>query len=60
MTRFAQGVIWFNRLLLIAATFIMTMIALRTLRDPIGATLPMGIVLTSPTAITTIQPSVSR
>ncbi len=33
----------------------MTMIALRNLRDPIGATLPMGIVLTSPTAITVVR-----
>jgi uncharacterized protein DUF4345 len=48
-------VIWFNRLLLNAATFIMTMIALRNLRDPIGATLPMGIVLNSPTAITVVR-----
>ena len=55
MTRLSHGVIWFNRLLLIAATFIMTMIALRNLRDPIGATLPMGIVLTSPTAITVVR-----
>jgi hypothetical protein len=50
-----RGVIWFNRLLLLAATCIMTMIALRTLRDPIGSTLPMGIVLTSPTAATVVR-----
>jgi hypothetical protein len=55
MTRFSRGVIWFDRLLLIAATFIMTMIAVRNLRDPIGATLPMGIVLNSPTAITVVR-----
>jgi hypothetical protein len=55
MTRFSRGVIWFDRLLLTAATIIMTMIAMRNLRDPIGATLPMGIVLTSPTAITIVR-----
>jgi hypothetical protein len=55
MTRFSRGVIWFDRLLLTAATFIMTMIAMRNLRDPIGATLPMGIVLTSPNAITVVR-----
>ncbi len=46
------GVIWFNRLLLVAGSSIMTMIALRNLRDPIAAALPVGIVLSSPTAIT--------
>ena len=50
--RWSLGVIWFNRLLLVAATYIMTMIALRNLRDPIAAALPVGIVLSSPTAIT--------
>jgi Domain of unknown function (DUF4345) len=52
---FSRGVIWFNRLLLLAATFIMMMIALRTLRDPIGSTLPLGIVLNSPTAVTVVR-----
>jgi len=52
MTRFPSAVIWFNRLLLTVGTFIMTTIALRNLRDPIGATMPIGIVLSSPTAIT--------
>jgi fucose permease len=55
MTRFSRSVIWFDRLLLTAATVIMTMIALRNLRDPIGATLPTGIVLNSSTAITVIR-----
>jgi hypothetical protein len=55
MSGFSRGVVWFNRLLLLAATFIMTMIAQRTLRDPIGSTLPMGIVLNSPTAITVMR-----
>lgn len=49
---FSRGVIWFNRLVLLAATFIMTMIAVRTLRDPVGSTLSQGIVLSSPTAVT--------
>ena len=31
------------------------MIALRTLRDPIGSTLPLGIVPPSPTAITVVR-----
>jgi len=51
----SRGVIWFNRLILLAATFIMTMIAVRTLRDPVGSTLPQGIVLNSPTAITIVR-----
>ena len=55
MNGHSRGVIWFNRLLLLAATFIMAMIALRTLRDPIGSTLPMGIVLSSPTAVTVVR-----
>ena len=33
---FDRMVIWFNRLVLAAAAFVMTMIALRNLRDPIG------------------------
>ena len=51
----SRRVIWFNRLLLLAATGIMTTIALRTLRDPIGSTLPLGIVLTSATAATVVR-----
>jgi len=51
-TGWSLGVIWFNRLLLVGATYILTMIALRNLRDPIAAALPVGIVLSSPTAIT--------
>ncbi|HEV2984104.1 MAG TPA: DUF4345 family protein [Vicinamibacterales bacterium] len=52
MSRSPRALVWFNRLLLAAATFIMTMIAVRTLRDPVGATRSVGIVLSSPTAIT--------
>ena len=48
----SRGVTWYNRLLLLAATLVMTMIAVRTLRDPIGSTLPLGIALNSPTAVT--------
>jgi hypothetical protein len=52
MKGLSRGVIWFNRLVLTAATFIMTTIAIRQLRDPIGATAALGIVLASPTAVT--------
>src|SRR5260221_14577082 len=52
MKRFPRGVIWFNRIVVGAATFIMTAIAIRQLRDPIGATAAMDIVLRSPTAVT--------
>jgi hypothetical protein len=55
MSGLARGVVWFNRLLLAVATFIMGMIALRTLRDPVGSTLPIGILLSSPTAITVVR-----
>ena len=40
--------IWFSRFVLAAATFLMTMIALRNLRDPICATLPLDIALGVP------------
>ena len=49
---FDRMVIWFNRLVLAAAAFVMTMIALRNLRDPIGATEPLGIALRSASAVT--------
>lgn len=52
MTRSHLSVIWFNRLLLAAAMVIMTMIALRNLRDPVGATQPIGIEFTSPAGVT--------
>jgi hypothetical protein len=55
MNGFSRGAIWFNRLLLAAATLVMTMIAVRNLRDPIGATLPLDIVLRSPTAVTIVR-----
>jgi len=55
MTGYSRGVIWFNRLVLAAATLIMTMIALRNLRDPIGASLPLDITLGSPSAVTIIR-----
>jgi hypothetical protein len=47
-----SGVIWFNRLVLAGAAFVMLMIGLRNLRDPIGATLPLDIALRSPSAVT--------
>jgi hypothetical protein len=55
MSGSSRGVIWFNRLLLLAATFIMGMISLRTLRDPVASTQPMGIVVTSATAATVVR-----
>jgi len=55
MNGFSRGVVWFNRLLLAAATLIMTMIAFRNLRDPIGATLPLDIALRSPSAVTIVR-----
>jgi hypothetical protein len=54
MTRFSWRV-WFSRLIVAAAAFIMSTIALRSLRDPIGATRAMGMVLTTPTAITVFR-----
>ena len=55
MNRFSRGVIWFNRLLLTAATLVMTLIAVRNLGDPIGATLPLDIALRSPSAVTIVR-----
>ena len=52
MTGYERGVIWFNRFVVAAATFVMTMIGLRNLRDPRGATLPLDIALRSPMAVT--------
>ena len=55
MSGYSRAVIWFNRLVLVGATFVMSMIALRNLRDPIGANLPLGITPVSPTAVTIIR-----
>jgi uncharacterized protein DUF4345 len=55
MSGFSRGILWFNRLVLAAATLVMTMIAVRNLRDPIGATLPLGIALRSPSAATIVR-----
>jgi fucose permease len=55
MTGHARFVIWFNRFVLAAATFVMTMIAIRNLRDPIGATVPLDILLGSPSAVTIVR-----
>ena len=52
MKRFSRGVIWFNRSVIGAATFVMAMIAVRQLRDPVGAAAALDIVLRSPTAVT--------
>jgi fucose permease len=55
MNGISRGVVWFSRVLLTAAAFIMVMIAFRNLRDPIGATQPIGIVLASPTGMTVVR-----
>ena len=55
MTRPWQGRIWFDRLVVAAGAFIMTLIALRALSDPVGLTLPLGIALNTPTAITAVR-----
>jgi len=47
-----RAVIWFNRVVVGAATFIMTAIAIRQLHDPVGATAAVDIALRSPTAVT--------
>jgi fucose permease len=52
---FDRAVIWFNRFVLAAAAVVMTMIAIRNLRDPIGATLPLDIALRSPSAVTIVR-----
>jgi hypothetical protein len=55
MSPSGRGIVWFNRLVLASATFVMTMIALRTLRDPIGSTRPLDIALQSATAVTIVR-----
>jgi hypothetical protein len=52
MTAAARGIVWFNRFVLAGAAFVMTLIALRTLRDPIGSTRALDIALQSATAVT--------
>jgi fucose permease len=55
MNGYSRTVVWFNRFVLTAATFVMAMIALRNLRDPIGATVPLDIALKSPSAVTIVR-----
>jgi len=55
MTTFERPVIWFNRLVIAAAAVVMTMIAIRNLRDPIGATRALDIALRSPSAVTIVR-----
>ncbi len=52
---FDRTVIWFNRLVLAGAACVMTMIAIRNLRDPIGATQPLDIALRSASAVTIVR-----
>jgi hypothetical protein len=55
MSPSGRGIVWFNRIVLAGAIFVMTMIALRTLRDPIGSTRPLDIALHSATAVTIVR-----
>jgi hypothetical protein len=55
MTPTSYGLIVFERLVLGVGTLMRTMIALRTLYDPNGLTLPLGIALKTPTAITVVR-----
>ena len=55
MKSYSRQVIWFNRFILLAAAFVMSRIALRNLIDPVGATLPLDIVLQSPSAVTVVR-----
>ncbi len=55
MNGYSRTVIWFNRFVLAAATCVLTMIALRNLRDPIAATAPLDIALHSPSAVTIVR-----
>jgi len=55
MSGFDRSVIWFNRLVLAGATVVMTMIAIRNLRDPVAATQPLDIALRSASAITVVR-----
>jgi hypothetical protein len=55
MSASGRGIVWFNRFVLAGAAFVMTLIALRTLRDPIGSTRPLDIALQSATAVTVIR-----
>ena len=50
-----KRIIWFSRAVLMLTAVIMTAIALRNLRDPVGATRPLDIVLASPTATTIVR-----
>lgn len=43
---------WFGRIVLAAATFVMTSIAARNLIDPVAANQPLGIVLATSSAVT--------
>jgi hypothetical protein len=52
MSTFDRTALWFERIVLAGATFVMAMIAWRNLHDPVGATQSLDIVLRSPSAAT--------
>jgi hypothetical protein len=52
---FDRTVTWFNRFVLAAVACVMTMIAIRNLRDPIGATKSLDIALQSASAVTIVR-----
>lgn len=52
MSQWPRYSIWFSRIVLLAATLLFSMIALRSLLDPIGAAAPHAITLGSAAGIT--------
>ena len=55
MKRFERFAPWINRLVLVAATLIFTMIGLRYISNPVGAAAATGATLNSAQAITTTR-----
>lgn len=51
----SHAVVWFVRALLVLMTFVMMSIAVRNLRDPVGAMRPLDIIATAPSAATIIR-----
>ena len=52
MKRISHFALWINRVVLCAATLIFTMIGLRYVSDPVGASAATGVTLTSGLAVT--------
>jgi hypothetical protein len=53
--RISHFALWINRVVLCAATLIFTMIGLRYVADPVGASAATGVALTSGLAVTTTR-----